>query len=127
MSPINLIAVSVRLFAIFLALDAIRGFIALAVHSTPEGGDKLTVGVAAIATFAITIFLWKFPLTVAKRLYPESEIDQTHPWNRDDLYIAGFAILGLYWLGRSLTGVAYWRAYFFYVASEVPQPALSLS
>ena len=37
MSPINLIAVSVRLFAIFLALDAIRGALRSPSTQRPKG------------------------------------------------------------------------------------------
>ena len=108
-APEILIAIGVRLVAIALAITVIRDSFAVFAWF-PSGVDILSVGlIAVIASVCVIIcvLLWKFPLTIAKSIYPKHE-DNPVPWSNDDIYQAGIILLGIYFAYGVISDLTYW-------------------
>ena len=111
MSPIHIIALIARLFAIALFLIAIRDLAAaLLVADDPVTTKSLfPLYSAAIASLIAAAMLWFFPLTVAKKIYPVKLKETSHEsLTSDDFYSLGFIILGSFLLFYVLSDAIYW-------------------
>jgi hypothetical protein len=110
MTPDKLLAVAVRVFALYFGLTGVRD-IATTVARYENGIDLLSGSVIAgllIIFTLITIVLWKFPLTIAQAIYPKATENTPNPWNQDEVYVAGFVVLGVYFLAEAVTNFARW-------------------
>ncbi len=111
MKPDQLIALCVRLFAIALLFYTLRSLVNLTwfleANDIP-GARYAYVGVLAVV-IVVTILLWLFPFSVARRIVPEEiGLNLDHRWTESELYGCGFVLLGAYFLFGSVSDALYW-------------------
>jgi len=99
------------LFAIALLLVAVRDLAAaIWVVDDPTATHKLIpLYAACIASLIAAAMLWIFPLSIANKIYPVKDDEQSHrSLSSDELYPLGFIILGLYLLFFVLSDSIFW-------------------
>ncbi len=98
MSPIQIVALAVRLFAIWLAIYVLRWMPYLYRDLRRFDDATMTaIGVAtAVLIILIVVFLWFFPRTVALRLLPGHEMPPTTNVSPDMWFAVGCSLLGLW-------------------------------
>ncbi len=115
MSREDIVAVAVRLFAVYLVLLAVR-FAAQALVS--EGVEPLQRAVwlfaGAVAPLAAAALLWNFPLTVARKLLPVMRTPGT-PLSSAGASIVeiGCTLLGLWLFAAVVPDAVHWAVYLF--------------
>jgi hypothetical protein len=104
MSPIQAVALGVRLFAIWLAIDMLRWIPYL--YKDLRRFDNETVTAIGFATsvliILLVVFLWFFPRTVALRLLPGRETQPITDVSPDRWFAVGCALLGLWVLTNAI-------------------------
>ena len=104
MSPHQTIAVSVRLFAVCLAIHA--GGEILSFYIASSGQDNvhaLLIALSASLFVAVVILaLWFFPLTIARKLLSSPKPEASIPASSDMWLSMGCALIGLWMLTSSL-------------------------
>ena len=118
MKPIEIVALSVRFFALVVAIYAIRNGISLSPFFYNQGWQKESFIYAAIMVFLIflSVCLWKFPLTIAKGLINFQEKEPStniSPVNAEQLQVIAFTVLGLYFLFFVLSDIIHWLVIWF--------------
>jgi hypothetical protein len=119
MSPHEAIAVAVRLFAVWLAAYALRTASAIifggaaTIYSRPvDARGLIAAGIIGILTLSVALFLWFFPLTVAKKLL--SPPATTAPTKTPDSWLAmGCALIGLWLLASAIPSIVRDALYFY--------------
>jgi hypothetical protein len=109
MSNAQIVALGVRLFAIWLAFYLLRqapGLWALGARELGSGFVAI-VALVTLLLVAATIALWLFPLWVARKLLPVATLDQPTPLPVDQVERAGFCLLGLWLLTDALPGLVH--------------------
>lgn len=112
MSREDIVAVAVRLFALFLVITAVRHAAGLASLGRHEE-LFVTILSATAALFALTVafaaVLWYFPLTIARKLLPSLR-DTGAPLSPEGLRVQEIAtiVLGLWVLASALPDTSYW-------------------
>jgi len=130
LKPEQIIAVIVRLFAIVILLTVVRELVA-ALWVVNDSVTLRKYGfiflVSGLVIF-VSILLWNFPLTIAKRIYPfKLEDEPNHSLNSDDYYQLGFILLGVYLLFYVLSDGVFWIAFTLYSGEEkLYSPLVSL-
>jgi hypothetical protein len=104
MSPYQIIAVMVRLFAVWVAIHLPGQLYAFYFTGTkidqPYTG-LITVGIL-LAALALVLGLWFFPMSIARKLLSSSALEKT-PAATPDIWLSmGCALIGLYLLTESL-------------------------
>ena len=121
----SLIAVAVRLFALYLLWNALVHLSFNLVYFEPHAEfiSFLTALLLLVALPAIAaLLLWKYPLFVARHLLPEETDTQTPAGiSETDAFRVGASILGLYLIATSLAGNANWLVNYLYLRS-MPEP-----
>lgn len=112
MSREDIIAVALRLFALFLVVTAIRHAAGLASLGRHEELTAIIVSAAAaimVLTLAFAAMLWYFPLAIARKLLPSLR-DVGAPLSPAGLQVQEIAIivLGLWVLSSALPDASYW-------------------
>lgn len=111
----DIVAVLVRLFAVYMLFVVIRTVPALAGAPVDSGGASATFAIAAslVATGLFTALLWFFPLTIARKLLPAATespagvaLDARTTWS------LAICALGLWVLTGALTDAFYWVVFF---------------
>jgi hypothetical protein len=126
MTNAQIVALGVRLFAIWLAFYLLRHVPAMWVfgNQQPDSGFNATVVVVSVVLVLLTIALWMFPLAVARKLLPTATLDQPTPLPVEQLERAGFCLLGLWVLTEAVPRLIYAAVMFFY--SRRPDPSVDL-
>ncbi|MDX1499503.1 MAG: hypothetical protein R3176_06380 [Woeseiaceae bacterium] len=117
MSPHQILAVGVRLFAIWLAVQLVltlpfqlawvATYLEQAYGSSSIGISRLFYGVTALLFIVLLIVLWRFPLTVAQRILPGSG-EAIEDSGAPDLWLAlGCALIGLWLLAVRVPAVVF--------------------
>ncbi len=117
----QLVAIAIRILSIVLGLYAIRNSFSLVPAYYEQGFETVSYYYAGVmVTFIIAaVFLWKFPLTIANYIIPhESEEPYSISINAQQFQVAGFAILGLYFLFYVISDLVYWGVMLFISARE---------
>jgi hypothetical protein len=124
MTPQQLLAIGVRLFAVWLALTSISYFsaIPLALANTSLGTDAPTqlAYVLGAGYVLCALGLWFFPMLVAHKLLPRTtHTNHLNPQGHD-LARTGCALLGLWMLSRALPTVVwlFFKAFLFVSAGS---------
>lgn len=105
MTPHQAIAVAVRVFAVWLAVSAMRSVSASFFGSHAETYGLMVAGVIAILTFLTALLLWFFPLTISKKLL-SSHAAAPAPAETSDAWLAmGCALIGLWLLASAIPSV----------------------
>lgn len=108
MSPHQIIAVAVRLYAIWLVIFLISwlpGFI----RETQEKNDALISAVVYASFGAVILFvfvLWFFPRTIAHTLLARSEQKAETPASPNEYFSVGCSLIGLWVLSDAIPGLA---------------------
>ena len=117
MTPLQTIVVAVRLFAIWIGLTLftlVPSAWAYVRGSSLGLGTTLSIAGALVGMVAVALFLWWFPLTVARRLLPgalsEPKETQTSP---EEWFLVGTRLMGLWILTRALPTLAFQIAYLY--------------
>jgi hypothetical protein len=125
MSPIQTVALGVRLFAIWLAIYCSRWapyFYGQARDADDTAARVVIVAVGVLA-FAAVLFLWFFPRTVARAILPAGDPVPVVPAGADAWLAVGCTLLGLWVLSDALPGLARHAAIAFYVSrANMPVP-----
>jgi hypothetical protein len=104
MSPYQIIAVMVRLFAVWVAIHLPGQLYAFYFAGTkidqPYTG-LITVGIL-LATLVIILGLWFFPMSIAKKLLSTAAREEVRATTPDTWLSMGCALIGLYLLTESL-------------------------
>jgi multisubunit Na+/H+ antiporter MnhB subunit len=106
-TPHQIVAVALRLFAVWLGLQALTtvpSFFTLnGFHSPNYGWVTFMLAITAVVIFA----LWVFPLTIAGKLIPRPE-RQAQPSATPDVWLAiGCTLLGLWTLTTAIPRLVY--------------------
>lgn len=113
----HIVGLAVRLFSITLALYALRNAISFFPYFYDQAWRTEAYAYLALMVFFLflALFLWHFPLTIAKRLitFKDSGEDCVDSVTADQLQIVGFTTLGIYLLFNVLSDVVYWLSILF--------------
>ena len=104
MSPHQVVAVGVRLFAIWLAIYALRvapGFLVQVRKYDDQFAIGLTIATVPIV-LGVLIVLWFFPRTIARRLLPGSPPPEPPVISPDAWFAVGCSLLGLWVLSDAI-------------------------
>lgn len=111
MTPQQLLAVAVRLFAVWLALTSVSYFFAIpaALANASMGTNTPTHFAYAVGTLYLlcALLLWFLPMLVAHKLLPRTHHTDVLNPHGHDLARAGCGLLGLWLLSRSLPNVVW--------------------
>ena len=102
MTPQQFVGTAVRLFALFLLSVTLRmfGVVTAFKAQLPDAGPWFYL--MPLATFALAVFLWFFPMTVAHKLVPRTGHTNTINLPAREMAAVGPVILGLWALLESL-------------------------
>jgi len=118
MSPYQIIAVMVRLFAVWLAIHLPGQLYAFYFEGTkidqPYTG-LITVGIL-LAALVIILGLWFFPMSIARKLLSAPALEEASPTTPDTWLSMGCALIGLYLLTEYLPSLI--RDSLFLLSSE---------
>ena len=102
----QLIALFVRLLAISIVLFGLRQIASTATYYL-EAESAVAVWITALTVFVlflIAVMLWRYPLSVARKLYvSDPEPTKTTDWTIESLYASGFVLLGVYIVYTAVT------------------------
>ncbi|MCD9088630.1 hypothetical protein [Stenotrophomonas sp. SY1] len=111
MSREDVVAVGVRLFALFLLLLVARSFPS-AIALFQQGGDQaalITIVLVMAASLAVCALLWFFPLSIARKLLPAMKEPRSESAMSGPVaFSVGLSLLGLWLLTRAIPEAFYW-------------------
>ncbi len=105
MSPYQIIAVGVRLFAVWLAIHLPGELYAFYFEGTKTGQPYTTLitGGIAVVVLLVVLTLWFFPMSIARKLLSPAESGGPSPVASPDTWLTmGCALIGLSLLTDSL-------------------------
>lgn len=111
----DLVAVAVRIFAVFLLVTVARSFpSAMALLDQPESRLSLVlVGVVLAGSLSVCAVLWFFPLTIARRLLPAMREPRSETAMSGPVALSvGLTLLGVWVLAYALPDALYWATLF---------------
>lgn len=111
MTPQQLIAVALRLVAIWLALSAVAYFVTVP-DALPQGMDGASFkwgafGIGAVYAVLAGV-LWMFPLSVASALLPRTRHANTLQLRGSELARTGCALMGLWLFVKTMPTLAWY-------------------
>lgn len=113
----HIVGLAVRLFSIALAIYALRNGITLVPYFQEQDWQLASYSYLALMAclLLIALYLWFFPLTIAKRLVSFKEPGQADVGSAtaEEVEVIGFTILGLYLLFNVLSDLVYWGSIWF--------------
>ncbi|MFA7585630.1 MAG: hypothetical protein WCY11_05450 [Novosphingobium sp.] len=127
MANVQIVGLGVRIFTIWLALYVLRHVPSLWSLNTNEFGDPKTAVIVLIVgalLVVLIVFLWIFPLTVARKLIPRAALDEPTTLPIDQIQAVGFCLLGLWLIASAVPNVFFWMVMVY--QSNRPESLLSL-
>lgn len=114
MSREDIVAIAVRLFAIFLAIYVLRtlsGFVQFTSEMTFDA-KAIIASVAMVGAMAgAVVLLWFFPLSVARKLLPVMKEPRSESnAGVDTLFALGLILMGLWLLANAIIDGFYWAS-----------------
>lgn len=107
MSPHQVVAVAVRLFAVWLATYLIRTtpIYVITFGGHDNSGLVLASAIVTVLGFVIAAALWFFPLTIARKILPTAAANPA-PTQSPDMWLSmGCFLIGLWILATSASGI----------------------
>jgi len=118
MQPIHIIAILVRLFAVWLFINSIER-VALLFIPTPVESSFYLLHIAAISELLGSIILWNFPTLISKKLVPLEPNSLTHDkLSLNDWYRLAFVTLGIFLLLQAISDSFYWLTYMHFLKEQ---------
>lgn len=111
MSREDIVAIAVRLFAVYLLVTSLRTLASVPAVLTGEvtAGTIVVTLVSLVCTLGIIVLLWSFPLTVARKLLPIMKTPRPDVLSDGGmLFQLGIVLIGLWQLAAGLADVVYW-------------------
>lgn len=107
MTPHQVLALGVRLFAVWYALVILRELFAfLAMPRLPLDSQELAVvTIGVVVSVILLLVLWFFPKSVARGLLPSSTDAPTQALSYQLWFALGTALLGLWFVASSITPI----------------------
>ena len=103
MTPHQTVAVAVRLFAIWLFVSVVVGFLTFYAKGGPIAYGTLPFVATAVGlTGVVVVALWFFPQTIARRLLTISDATPVRAEPADTWLAMGCALIGLFVLASAL-------------------------
>lgn len=121
MKPDQLIALAVRLFAIWLFLFTVRQLVQMVVVFQTNGAEAPQLIFIGFCLFllALTAFMWFSPFTVSKGISTfHAEPAEQQSWTSDEVYGVGFVLLGTMLLFFAISDAVYWLFYLIWIHSQ---------
>lgn len=123
-------ALAIRLFAIFLVIQALRQAAGLIPYLADSATVRVGLGVVLVSTLvpvAIAVFLWLLPLTIATKLIPGFKVEEPRSTlTATEIASVVFPILGLWVLTDAIPDTFYWVTFAYIVkSSDLGRPELS--
>jgi hypothetical protein len=126
----HIVALAVRIFAIVLALYAIRNGVSFFTFFLGQELESVSYYYASgmFLLFVLAIILWMFPLTVARGIVKFHEPGETDLSSISDnrIQVIGFSILGLFLLFHVISDITYWSVIWLVSQRSSSFPELSL-
>jgi len=104
MTPHQTLAITVRLFALWLFLFAATT-VASNYFYARDHGLQLSPSFAVISAVVVALFcwlIWSFPLFIAKKILPASSESTTHSPVFESWFSVGCSLIGLFALSKSI-------------------------
>ncbi|SIR76815.1 hypothetical protein SAMN05878276_0004 [Aquipseudomonas alcaligenes] len=136
MNTTDLLAITLRLFALFLLYSAfVMGiqhyqYIHQAAHTgTSDGiGALLVLGILQVGGLLLAaVILLKFPLTLARRLAPAPAAEANSGISAAELQSVAFCVLGVYLLARGLADLLFNATWIIYMLRGTPADQQNLA
>lgn len=112
MSREDIVAIAVRLFAVFLAIYTLRtSFVFVQFSSQVEFDAKAIVAAVAVVAACVgaALLLWFFPLSVARKLLPVMKEPRSESTvGGDTLFSLALVLMGLWILANAVIDGIYW-------------------
>ncbi len=111
----QIVAIAVRLFAIFLVVYAFRhasSMLPLTNYPPPQNISYIFIASATLPLLLAALLLWIFPLTIAAKLLPRSRrTESAGALSATEIQAVAFSILGLWVLTTAVPDIFYWITY----------------
>ena len=128
MSRLDVVAVALRVLAVFLVVMVLRfaGAIVQVLDSGSAGVIALYVLLTVVPPLGAATLIWFFPLTLATKFLPvASDAIEPLPSDPGRLQEVAFSVLGLWVLATAVSDATYWGTYLIFVSQmEVQMPML---
>jgi len=110
MTPQQVVGLAARLFAVWLAINAVKAIgLAVAVDAQPGAHASPAPYVFAALFLVVAVLLWIFPMVVGHRLVPRTQFDDTLKTPAHDLLVVACVVLGMWLLvGGAIPQIAYY-------------------
>ncbi|SDS85072.1 hypothetical protein SAMN05216421_2323 [Halopseudomonas xinjiangensis] len=120
MSKEDIVAIASRLFSVFLFVLAVRSGTLIA---SATGYDHKSLLLAtlfgAAFTLAIAVVLWRFPLSIARKLLPVTDGGGTKvSTDTTPILEIGCTLLGLWLFASALSDVVQWSLYWLIISNQ---------
>src|SRR5271170_2744174 len=104
MTPLQTLAVAVRLFSLWLAVATGREiFVFYFSGMARSAGDAVLIAISSIVLVAaVAVALWFFPRAVARKLIAPSDLESQAPASPDTWLAVGCTLIGVWLLASSL-------------------------
>jgi hypothetical protein len=117
MKPEHVVAIGLRLFAIYLSVSTINGLIASGWFYIASASNMLSstlVVLVAVLSLGTAYLLWRFALWIALNLVRlDGSVYAAFPsMTIDEVQNIAFTVLGVYFLFRAVMGAVYWLVFF---------------
>jgi hypothetical protein len=110
MTNAQIVALGVRLFCVWLAVYLLRqmpGLWGITTEGLPDTAAAMAVAGFTGVMILLIVGLWLFPLFIARKLLPQSTLDQPTPLPLEQAQRVGFCLLGLWLLTEALPRMVY--------------------
>ncbi len=118
MTATQVVALGVRLFSVWLFVYVVRNVPGMWQYNVLEADSSanLVVAIVACVLFTVVALLWFFPLTIASKLLPQTQLEDRINLPLEQAQAVGFSLLGLWMLTNAIPSALYWVLMSYYGA-----------
>jgi len=113
----HIVALAARLFALAVAIYALRNGISLVPYFQEQGWETASYAylVLMVGLLLLSFYLWYFPLCVTSRLvtFKGDGVTEATSASAKEIQAVGFTILGMYLLFNVISDIVYWLTIWF--------------
>jgi len=118
MSPHQIIAVAVRIFAVWLVAYVLHTTGTIFLDSRVTTKELVVAGTVGVFTLLLAVILWFFPLTMAKKLLTEPAANTASRATADTWLAMGCALIGIWLLATAIPHIVRDAVYLHLLNSE---------